>query len=139
MFDRNDWAPPAMIGHCPLPTTPEGCNEVFNRVAMQFRKAFGFAASGRQDLHRHESPLALPRALQERIKAQGKDPNDPATVREVYEGTFRRIAASHPLDYYWIWTPEIWTWNGNTLEQYKATVADIEAGLPVARERGGIL
>ena len=73
-----------------------------------------------------ESPLILPKALRERLKAQGKNPDDPATVREVYEGMFRRIAASHPLDYFWIWTPEGWTWGGNKPEQYADTVSDVK-------------
>ena len=33
-------------------------------------------------------------------------------VRELYEGIFRRAAAAYPLDYYWFWTPEGWTWSG---------------------------
>ena len=33
-----------------------------------------------------EAPLILPKAVQDRLKAQGKNPADPAVVREVYEG-----------------------------------------------------
>jgi hypothetical protein len=106
LFDRDDWAPEVMRGQCPVPSTPEGCNAVFNRTAAQFHEAFSFARRlGVKTCIGSEAPLVLPRALQERIKARGKDPQDPATVREIYEGTFRRIMASHPLDYYWIWTP----------------------------------
>ena len=42
MFDRDDWAPEVMYDHCPTPRTPEGCNEVFDRMAAQFREAIGF-------------------------------------------------------------------------------------------------
>jgi hypothetical protein len=127
LFDRDDWAPEVMRGHCPMPQTAEGCNEVFNRTAAQFRAAFGFARRlGVKTCIGSEAPLTLPGALQERIKALGKDPRDPAVVREIYEGTFRRIMASHPLDYYWIWTPESWTWVGNKPEQYAATVRDLK-------------
>jgi hypothetical protein len=75
----------------------------------------------------------MPAAVRKRLQAQGKNPNDPAAVREVYEGTFRRIMASHPLDYYWIWTPEGWTWTGNNDAQYKATVADVKLAIEAAK------
>jgi hypothetical protein len=127
LFERDDWAPPVMAGHCPLPATPDACNEVFNRMGEQFRDAFALARRlGVKTCIGSEAPLTIPKAVQARLKAQGKDPADPAVVREVYEGTFRRIMASHPLDYYWIWTPEDWTWKDNRPEQYRATVADIK-------------
>ena len=50
-------------------------------------------------------------------------------MREVYEAMFRRIKASHPLDFFWIWTPEKWTWDGNKPEQYANTVADIRLAI----------
>ena len=75
-----------MGGHCPLPTTPEDCNEVFNRMAAQFRDAFAFARQlGVKTCIGTEAPLIVPKAVQERLKAQGKNPADPAVVREVYE------------------------------------------------------
>ena len=127
LFDRDDWAPPVMAGHCPLPAMPAGCNEVFNRMAGQFHDSFAFARQlGIKTCLGTEVPLTIPKAVQERLKARGKNPADPAVVREVYEATFRRIMASHPLDYYWLWTPEGWTWSGNNDAQYKATVTDIK-------------
>ncbi len=107
LFDRDDWAPPAMVGHCPLPATPAACNEVFNRMGAQLRDAFAFARRlGVKTCVGTESPLTIPAAVRQRLLAQGKSAADAAAVRAVYEGTFRRIAASHPLDYYWLWTPE---------------------------------
>jgi hypothetical protein len=117
LFEREDWAPPVLAGYCPLPQTPEACNDVFNRMAAQFHDAFAFARQlGVKTCLGTEAPLTLPKTVAQRT-------ND---VRAVYEGTFRRIMASHPLDYYWIWTPEGWTWSGNKLEQYSNTVADIQ-------------
>jgi len=130
LFERDDWAPPVMVGHCPQPATPEGCNEVFNRMAVQFRDAFAFARQlGVKTCLGTETPLTMPGAVRQRLQAQGKNPADPAAVREVYQGTFRRIMASHPLDYYWLWTPEGWTWGDNNPQQYKATVADIKLAI----------
>ena len=137
LFEEEAWAPEVIRGYCPVPQTPEACNEVFDRMAVQFREAFGFARRlGVKTCIGTEAPLILPNALQERIRSQGRDPNDPATVREVYEGTFRRIMASHPLDYYWIWTPEGWTWGGNRPEQYAATVRDVKLAAQALRNVG---
>ena len=67
-----------MVGHCPQPTTPEGSNEVFNRMAGQFRDAFGFARQlGVKTCLGTETPLTIPKTVQERLKAQGKNPADP--------------------------------------------------------------
>ena len=60
-------------------------------------------------------------------EAAGKYPADPATVQLVYEGIFRRIMAAYPLDYYWLWTPEGWTWEEVKQEQIDATLADFQA------------
>ena len=33
LFEDDAWAPDVMRGHCPLPETPEACNDIFNRMA----------------------------------------------------------------------------------------------------------
>ncbi|MBM3861182.1 MAG: hypothetical protein FJ395_16260 [Verrucomicrobia bacterium] len=137
LFERDDWAPPVMQGHCPAPTTPAACNEVFNRMGAQLRDAFTFARTlGVKTCIGTEAPLDIPKAVRERLKAQGKNPDDPACVRKVYEGTFRRIMAAHPLDYYWIWTPEQWTWSGNKPKQYSNTIADVRLAIEALKNSG---
>ena len=64
----------------------------------------------REDLPWHRDPAGHSVAGQARLKQAGKNPDDPAVVQELYEGMFRRIGQTHPLDYYWFWTPEGWTW-----------------------------
>jgi hypothetical protein len=134
LFERDDWAPPVLAGLCPLPVSPADCNEVFNRMGTQFRDAFQFARRlGVKTCLGTEAPLTIPKAVQERLRAAGKNPADPSVVREVYEGTFRRIMASHPLDYYWLWTPEGWTWGDNKPAQYTSTIADIRLAIEAAK------
>ena len=41
-----------------------------------------------------ETPLTIPAAVREHLKQLGKDPADPAVVRELYDGIFKRIAAT---------------------------------------------
>jgi len=135
LFDRDGWGPEVLRGHAPRPQTPEACNEVFNRTGTMFREAFGFARLvGVKTCLGTESPMIMPKALQERLKSQGKNPADPAVVQEVYEGMFRRIAAAHPLDYYWLWTPEGWTWRGNTSGQMKVTMDDVKLALAALKK-----
>ncbi|GHT23727.1 hypothetical protein FACS189430_07450 [Bacteroidia bacterium] len=108
------------------PSTPDDCNLLFNRTGEMFNKAFSFAKS----IHVKtclgtEAPLTLPQLVRERLKNQGKNPDDPETVKAIYRGMFKRIAATHPLDYYWIWTDESWTWRDNSSEQTAKVVDDI--------------
>jgi len=101
LFDDDAWAPDVMRGIAPVRESPEDCNELFNRTGAQFGDAFCVARQlGVKTCLGTEAPITLPMALQQRIRARGRDPKDPAVLRDVYEGTFRRIMAAHPLDYY---------------------------------------
>ena len=35
-----------------------------------------------------------------------------AFAKALYEGMFTKIKRTHPLDYFWLWTMECWTYNG---------------------------
>ena len=119
-----------MRGRMPSPATPAQSNELFNDTGRMFRVSFAAAkALGVKTCIGTETPLTIPELVQERLRAQGKDPKDPAVVRALYEGIFRRIASLYPVDYYWLWTPENWTWSGNKPEQLEATLKDIQAAI----------
>jgi hypothetical protein len=137
LFERDDWGSDVMVGQAPQPVTPEGCNDVFNRTAAMFRSAFTFAQTLQvKTCLGTETPLVIPKRVRERLESEGKDPADPCTVEEVYRGTFTRIAKAHPLDYYWFWTPEDWTWHGASGETVRKTVNDIELGMRAAKALG---
>lgn len=128
LFDRDDYGVDVMNGCSPQPSTPEGSVEVFGRAGALLRGAFTHArALGVKTCIGTETPLVIPKLVQERLRAQGKDPADSAVVSSLYEGVFRRIAATYPLDYYWFWTPEGWTWSGTSPEQVRATITDLRA------------
>ncbi len=127
LFERDDWGPDVMQDLCPSPTTLEESNTLFSRTGQQFDIAFTFAQKvGIKTCLGTESPLTIPQALQYRLRSQGRDPGDPAVIQQVYEGIFSRIMATHPLDYYWFWTPETWLWKDNTIEEFQDVVKDIE-------------
>jgi len=134
MFERDDYGVTYMKGMTPWPETLEEKNELFHRMGAHLHDAFTYARKlGIQTCVGTETPLIVPNELQERIKALGKDPQDPKVVQELYEGMFRRIARTHPLDYYWFWTPENWTWRGATDKQIEATLADFKAAIAAAK------
>lgn len=128
LFERDDFGAEVMWGHIPAPATPEASNELFERAAGLLRSAFTFARQlGVQTCVGTETPLVVPKLVQERLQAAGKNPADPATVKELYEGIFRRIVQAYPLDYYWLWTPEGWTWSAVNEAQIAATTNDLLA------------
>jgi hypothetical protein len=137
LFDRDDCGPAVTEGRRPKPITPDGCNEVFNRAATLFREAFTYGRSrGVRFCVGTETPLTIPQAVRQRLSEQGIDPDDPSTVRMLYEGIFTRIARALPVDYYWLWTPENWTWSGTTAEQIGATVRDVGLALEALENVG---
>ncbi len=54
--------------------------------------------------------------------------------RELYRGMFERIQRTHPLDYYWLWTPEGWTWQDVAEGEVERTVEDINAAYAALKE-----
>jgi hypothetical protein len=134
LFERDDWGPDVMEGHCPQPIAPGDCNEVFNRTGDMFREAFSFARTlGVRTCLGTETPLTIPKRVKEEIESAGKDPSDPRIIQEIYEGTFRRIMQAHPLDYYWAWTSEGWEWSGVSDEIVQETIDDIKQAITAAQ------
>jgi hypothetical protein len=123
-----------MFGAMPAPESPVICNQVFNRTAAMLRDAFTFAHKlGVKTCVGTETPLIVPKLVQERLRTMNKNPSDLGMVRELYEGIFRRAARAYPLDYYWFWTPEGWTWSGVKEEQIQATTNDLFAAIAAHR------
>ena len=129
LFDRDDYGPGYMRDTAPwIDMDPVRANTVFNECGAVLRDVLGFARElGVQTCVGTETPLVIPKLVRQRLEAAGKIPSDPAAVQLVYEGIFRRIMAAYPIDYYWVWTPESWTWEDVKQEQIDATLADFQA------------
>jgi len=138
LFAYDPYGPDVHGGEFPWDTaTQENCNVIFNRVGDQMAAVMAHArALGVKTCIGTETPLTIPKLVQERLAQQSKNPKDPAVVRELYEGMFRRIAKVYPVDYYWLWTPEGWTWGGNKPEQFEATTRDMHAALDALKKLG---
>ena len=135
LFERDDYGPEVTFGAMPWPDTPEERNQVFNRVGVMLKEAFEYAHTlGVKTCVGTETPLTIPDVVKERIKSAGKNPSDLTVVQEIYEGIFQRIKKEYPLDYYWFWTPEDWTWGDPKDKQVEATLADLRAAIAGAKK-----
>ncbi|MGC8561204.1 MAG: twin-arginine translocation signal domain-containing protein [Phycisphaerae bacterium] len=130
LFDHDTYGPDVMRGLMPRPITPMQCNDLFNRTGRMFRMAFSWAKRyGVKTCIGTETPLTIPPIMQQQLRQAGMNPANMATVQRLYKGMFTRILRACPTDYYWLWTPETWTWIGNTPQQFAAVVRDIQAAL----------
>ncbi len=134
LFPEEIYGPDVMAGHFPSPQEPEDCNEVFERTGLMLGEAFRHAQSRNIDTCvGTEIPLTIPERVRENLKAAGKDPDATDTIKELYKGIFKRIKQTYPLDYYWLWTPEGWTWRGNSQEELDKTKNDLLAAVSALR------
>lgn len=137
LFPADAFGPDAQHGMMPFGDTRGERNAVFNNAGALLRDAFAEArALGVKTCIGTETPLTIPRLVQERLEDLELDPEDTAVVQQVYKGIFTRIKALYPVDYYWLWTPEAWTWAGNKPGQFQDVVTDIHAALAALKELG---
>ena len=135
LFESDGFGPEVMLGFVPEPKTPEDSNEVFNRTAAMLREAFTFARNlGIKTCVGTEMPLTIPALVKERLRKQGLNPEDPGIIKEVYKGLFTRLKNAYPLDYYWLWTDENWTWSDADEKTVKAVVDDALTALEAAAD-----
>jgi hypothetical protein len=136
LFDRDDYGANYMRGTYPWQKmSPEQCNALFERMGALLSDVFTFAHRlGIKTCIGTETPLIVPAPVKKRLQAAGKNPADPTVVQSIYEGMFQRIAKIHPLDYYWLWTPEGWKYRPFTQQQIDATMADFRAVLAAAKQ-----
>jgi len=109
LFESDDYGPDFMLDCLEWPSSGEASAAMFNRYGDMQQRAFNHARRlGIKTCVGTELPLGVPKALASRLEARGLKPEDPAVIRRLYEGTFLRLVRKMPIDYYWLWTPEIW-------------------------------
>ncbi|MGI9441281.1 MAG: hypothetical protein ACR2N1_02380 [Rubripirellula sp.] len=150
IFDRNDYGPDVMGTQ--IYTDLAGQNEAFNKTGAMFKNAFAHAKRlGVKTATGTELPMGvekkgaeteadwvrgIPPALQTHLKEQGLDPKDPKVVKDIYKGIFTRITKTHDLDYYWLWTWEVWQHYDMTPAQINAVKQDIALAREALAELG---
>lgn len=111
LFDVDNFGADYMKNFSPWPHTEAENLHIFNEFGELQKDAFTFAHRlGVKTCIGTETPLNIPASVHAQLKAQGIDPMGEEATQKVYEGTFERIKRLFPLDYYWFWTPEYWTW-----------------------------
>ena len=136
LFEEDYFGAGYMMNASPWPRPEEENIRVFNDMGNLLADAFSFA--GKLDVKTcigTETPLTIPSDLQQNFN-KDKPVSDIDLAKEMYKGIFRRISRLHPLDYYWLWTPEGWTWSGTTQVEIRKTEEDLLTALSAMKETG---
>jgi hypothetical protein len=127
LFDRDYYGTGYMHNLSPWPHTEKENIRIFNESGTFFNSAFSFSKIlGVQTCVGTESALTIPARLKEKLEENGLDPETPEVIKTLYMGMFSRIKNAYPLDYYWLWTPESWTWNEVRIEEINMVKRDIQ-------------
>lgn len=134
LFESDTYGPDYMKSLSPWPHTDAENKTIFNQVGSLLNHSFSLAKRlGVKTCLGTETPLAIPQALKTHLWAEGKDPEKSVTKQALYEGIFSRIKATHPLDYYWFWTSEDWTWKAESDSTVNRTVTDLADAVIAAK------
>ena len=135
LFTRDAYGADYMKGMAPWPATEAKCNTLFNRSGDFFGDVFSYAKKlGVKTCVGTETPLVIPKIVRERLEINGKSPQEQKTVQSLYEGVFQWVKENYPIDYYWFWTPENWTWGGNSEADIRRTRNDLNAAMAAAKK-----
>ena len=150
IFDRNDFGPDVMGQQ--IYTDLAGQNDAFNQTGLMLKDAFAHAKRlGVKTAVGTELPMGvekkglevatdwvrgMPPALVARVKEKGLDPTAPKVTKEIYKGIFKRIMKTHDLDYFWLWTWEVWQHYDMTPTQIAAIKKDISLAREALAELG---
>jgi hypothetical protein len=128
IFETDNFGPDYMKDISLWPHTKEENIRIFNESGEMISAAFSFAGRvGVKTCTGTETPLTIPAQVRERWGIMG---DNEANTWDMYRGIFKRISKAYPLDYYWLWTPESWTWQGAS----DAVVAKTEKDMLIAHK-----
>ncbi|WP_343670050.1 alpha-glucuronidase family glycosyl hydrolase [Chitinophaga sp.] len=112
LFETGNYGADYMKNRSKWPHTQEENIDIVNQSGTILQHAFSWANSlGVKTCLGTEVPLAVPGSVLQELKTDKKNISD-SLKQELYKTLFNRIKATYPLDYYWFWTPELWTWIG---------------------------
>jgi hypothetical protein len=134
LFDADIFGTSYMKGIDGWPAGVERENALFDTVSGFFHDVFTYAREiGIRTCVGTETPLVVPARVSARLAAKGINSGDSATTQLLYEGMFEWVKKHYPVDYYWFWTPEDWTWRENTPEELRKTRVDLESAIRAAQ------
>lgn len=135
LFQDDDYGPDYLRDCLNWPQPPQAASAMFNRYGDFQQRVFGHARQlGIKICLGTELPLGVPPALRDRLASQGMKADDPDVIRRLYEGTFLRLMRKVPIDYYWLWTPEVWLGMEPGCKNWEVTSrANVERDLGLAQ------
>jgi hypothetical protein len=135
LFETDNFGADYMNGHAPWPRSDLENIRIFNESGEMFASVFSFARElGVKVCVGTETPLVIPEPLSKRYGIKSASETD---IRELYRGIFKRIQKTYPVDYYWLWTPESWTWSGVEDKDVVKTERDLRIAYEALEELGG--
>jgi hypothetical protein len=134
LFEVDNFGADYMKNTSPWPHSEEENTRIFNESGKVFSSAFTLARTlGVKICVGTETPLIIPESLR---AGYGMKSNDEADIKALYRGIFSRIQKTYPIDYYWLWTPESWTWSGVDDEIVAQTERDLQLAHEALKEIG---
>lgn len=134
LFESENFGADYMKDQPAWPRKEEENIGIFNASGKVFGSAFSFAnALGIKVCLGTETPLIIPEPVRIRQGLLTDNEND---TKAFYRGMFTRIRRTYPIDYYWLWTPESWTWSGVEDKMVSLTERDLLLAHEVLREMG---
>lgn len=126
LFEEDQFGAEVMAGKMPAPEGARAQNDLFNQAGKMLGRSFTLAQSlGIKTCVGTETPLKVPDAVKARLREMGKNPDSPKVLLDLYKGMFSRISNTYPIDYYWLWTNEGWTWSKVSDQAVKDVEADL--------------
>ncbi len=123
IFESDNYGADYMKNISSWPHTEQENIELFNNVGKVFNNVFSYAHS--LDIKTSvgtETFVTIPVNMKKRYKIESENDEE---IKEIYRGMFTRISKAYPIDYYWLWTPEYWTWQEVPEENVLKTEKDI--------------
>ncbi len=134
LFEGDNFGADYMKNTSPWPRSEEENIRIINESGKVFSSAFTLARTlGVKICVGTETPLIIPENLRFQY---GINSNNKADIKALYRGIFSRIQKAYPIDYYWLWTPESWTWSGVEDKVVVQTEQDLQIAYETAKEMG---
>lgn len=130
LYETEDFGASYMSEMTPWPNTDEDEIRMFNRTGDFFGDVFTFGRQlGLKTCIGTETYMTVPDDLRARLELLGETPIDSSRIERLYRGSFEWIKRNIPLDYYWFWTPENWTWHKIPQKDVDSTMMDLRAAV----------
>jgi len=115
------------------PHTEQGNIQLVNNFGKVLNECFTLANRlGVNTCIGTETPLTIPELVYKQLQQKYPQASQDSLIRLLYGGMFQRIKKTHPLDYYWFWTPENWTWSEVSDIDVDNTKKDLQIAVEVA-------